>query len=198
MSTNLRPDERDRLVRIGARRIDGMLMQLGVDPSQSVDSDPVSADFPSRTTVATSIVGAVIDATVGQIIPNVTYGIYVPAAGARQHIRQGSGIVGVPVGDRVAVHYQDRPANSANLVTWADRLFHAASRKSTHAPTSSQASLPAADLITVGEYDARRETIAMIRMSMIPVILDWLQVPNEQFVREEIHRTDRRDPVFAS
>ncbi len=178
-----------RLQRLGAAAVRQPLSSLGVDPEAPFFDD----GLPN----AEAISAIVLSKTVGQVIPNTTYAIYIPADPSTSSIHRGSGIVGVSDGDgRVSVHFQDDAFGS--MPTWADRLFQAAARRTECAPTIATAALPEADLIMVGEYDARRERIEMIRMSMIPVILDWLQVPNEQFVREEIHRSGERGPRFAS
>lgn len=54
-------------------------------------------------------------------------------------IAAGSGIVGVPAGDRIFIHYEGNLYRSENIKTFADRCHHAADRHFARYPTIARA-----------------------------------------------------------
>lgn len=86
--------------------------------------------------------------------------VYVPAADtrARSHMEAGAGIVGTSEGTdddddaRTLVYYQER-TSAVNVITFADRVFHAADRLRHQAQTHRLCALPSAQLIEVGYFD---------------------------------------------
>ena|ERR1017187_1099643 len=92
--------------------------------------------------------------------------IYVPAPGSWMAtlIKQRSGIVGslhpvlgaqdnaVVEEDRVCIDYEGNLNGACNIVTWEDKVFHAAGRHVTKYPTSDRAWPEAKDLVEVGVF----------------------------------------------
>lgn len=77
------------------------------------------------------------------------YGVYVPVVPS--YLAKGTAFAGREVeGDRVLLYYEE-PGNYANVVTFEDRLHHAADRMHTAYPTSKMMGLPKGDLIKVAE-----------------------------------------------
>lgn len=87
--------------------------------------------------------------------------VYVPASpqmAAQLGIAAGSGIVGSPVspGGRVMVDFEGNLYGAANIVTFADRVRHAADRHATGYPTVARRFVPAESLTAIGSYHAGR------------------------------------------
>lgn len=70
-------------------------------------------------------------------------------------IRPKSGIVGVPatVPGHTLIYYEGNVYQAANIVTWADRVDHAANRLRTRYPTIAQAMVQTEWLTAVGIWD---------------------------------------------
>ena len=82
--------------------------------------------------------------------------IYVPAPGSPgcTGIIEGSGIVGTPAAeDRVLIDYEGARYDQVNMVTWADRLVHAAGRHTQRYPTVARRVVRASELLEVGQFD---------------------------------------------
>lgn len=79
--------------------------------------------------------------------------IYVPRVGSPTEVMVdlGAGIVGRPEGDRAHVHYEN-PGVSSNIVTWADRCYHAADRMATKYPTHKTLWPQVDELLVVGYF----------------------------------------------
>ena len=89
--------------------------------------------------------------------------IYVPRPGApiATTIDSGSGIVGSAAAapfkeedtvPRICIDYEGNRNHAANIVTWEDKVFHAAGRHIAHYPTVARACPRAEDLIEVGMF----------------------------------------------
>jgi hypothetical protein len=88
--------------------------------------------------------------------------VYVPADGHLPMIARGSGIVGQPyVGDRPLIHggrmvriyFEGRIYGQANLVTFADRVYHAADRMAQRYPTVATLVVQETELVKVGLFE---------------------------------------------
>lgn len=79
-------------------------------------------------------------------------------------VRPRSAIVGrtVALAGLLLCHWEGNEHGAANVVSFADRLLHAAGRAFALYPTKACGLLPAADLIEVGTYDARRSMVVSI------------------------------------
>lgn len=103
--------------------------------------------------------------------------VYVPASGHRPWdvmeagrflgIDPGSGIVGTEQAltagvERVLVHYEGARYGQANMVTFADRVYHAWGRMSEDYPTSAKAWLPSDMLTQVGLFYPERGVVELL------------------------------------
>ena len=64
--------------------------------------------------------------------------VFIPALGSELYriITKGSGIVGQPYNDNeILAYYEGNLYGASNIVTWADRVHHAADRMATAYPT---------------------------------------------------------------
>jgi hypothetical protein len=127
--------------------------------------------------------------------------VYVPAPGRYTPIEAGSGIVGVETHDQmgeptgsVVVDYEGNFFGAANIVTWADRIHHAASRHVNRYPTTARSLLPADHLIAVGIYDYERGTL-IVPGEHEARIAAWLGIPapdlRRDLLRPEMFRSGR-------
>src|SRR5262245_35255897 len=71
------------------------------------------------------------------------------------HVRRGSGIVGQYDGgaERVLLHFEGNLYDAFNIVTYADRVIHAAGRLLMDYPTVAKAKVPPAMIVRVGTFD---------------------------------------------
>lgn len=85
----------------------------------------------------------------------MTLNVYVPNQGGAPSwiIAAGSGIVGTDYGDTITIDYEGNLYGAVNMVTWADRIYHAAGRHLQRYPTVARVRLPPMELIQVGEMD---------------------------------------------
>jgi hypothetical protein len=94
--------------------------------------------------------------------------IYVPASPTSPpvaHIAPGSGIVGPLVTDAagtISVDYEGAVHGQANLVTYADRVRHAADRQRQHYPTVARCVVSRGDLRQVGWFDPAGLSITLL------------------------------------
>lgn len=100
--------------------------------------------------------------------------VYVPRPGtyAAQRIAKGSGIVGVPAGDEVLIHYEGNLYGAQNIRTFEDKLLHAADRLLTNYPTSAKMQVPETDLEAVGTYDLPTRTFLTAPLRD-RIVADW-------------------------
>lgn len=92
---------------------------------------------------------------------SATLTVYVPATEDTLGIKPGSGIVGSPVGGtppRVRIDFEGNIHHAVNIVTYEDRLLHAAGRHTWNEgrgyPTVARQWVRAELLHAVGTYDA--------------------------------------------
>lgn len=86
--------------------------------------------------------------------------IYIPtesatATGARL-IAKGSGIVGRDGSYGLEVYYEGNLYRAANIITFADRVYHAASRMEASYPTAARGVYPRVEFEHVGTFTADR------------------------------------------
>lgn len=126
-----------------------------------------------------------------------SFDIYIPAPGShlRAMIDAGSGIVGTPArewmghdatdeGDssRIVIDYEGNRFRAAHIVTFADRVSHAADRHQHHYPTVARSMVDRQDLVLLGRYSAGRVYVAE------PLcVRDWLGTYDE----EQMHVSSR-------
>lgn len=89
--------------------------------------------------------------------------VYIPAPGVTTSIDAESGIVGrehphgrTRLGLVLEVYYEGNRFGAANIVTFADRVYHAADRMATNYPTIARGVFPADELEQVGTFDGDR------------------------------------------
>jgi len=78
-----------------------------------------------------------------------------------RHLPPGTALIGgVPEKDGlISVHYQERIPNNPEMDSYAWRLYHAADRRYSGAPTHRLCGVMAEDVIMVGRYDASRGVV---------------------------------------
>ena len=92
------------------------------------------------------------------------YAVFVPRedSSIAEIIDRGSGIVGVPYGeDRILLYFEGNRYGAANMVTFADRVLHAAGRLAHDAPTGALATVPEREVQQVGMYDPETGTVRL-------------------------------------
>ena len=90
--------------------------------------------------------------------------VFVPSedSSSAKMIDPGSGIVGVPYDEgRILVYFEGNRHGAVNVVTFADRVLHAASRLAHDTPTGALAAVPAEDVQQVGTYDPKTGTVRL-------------------------------------
>jgi hypothetical protein len=117
--------------------------------------------------------------TVVVVIPDPPLGILV-----------ASGVVcqTLPAGERTSVWYEGNLYGApANIVTYADRVYHAADRMLGDYPTSATAALPSKYLLVIGTFDTHTGTVTLDGDSQRRLLADWLGV--EQVADSELATT---------
>lgn len=106
--------------------------------------------------------------------------VYVPAGGAVSvaNIDAGSGLVGTPsvTGERVTIDYEGNRFGASNLVTYADRVWHAHGRHVEDYPTVARSFVPAADVVEVGHVDLWRGVVALDGDDSRELVARWLDI----------------------
>lgn len=102
------------------------------------------------------------------------FDVYVPILGSpgARLIEPGSGIVGTIEGNDVTLDYEGG-RHADNIVTFADRVMHAAGRHAERYPTVARALVPLESAIRVGTYDYHEGEVQLIGDAMLLVIA-WL------------------------
>lgn len=100
--------------------------------------------------------------------------VYVPRAGsvAGRMIDRGSGIVGTVSGGLVTIDYEGNRFGASNIVTWADRVYHAWDRHTTDYPTVARMTIDPIELNEVGKFDAT-EWLVRLDPGMAWVVAEW-------------------------
>lgn len=68
-------------------------------------------------------------------------------------IRPGSAIVGSNAGDRLLIDFEGNLYGASNIVTFADRVLHAAERQAVKYPTVARRLVDPGDLVEVASFD---------------------------------------------
>lgn len=80
--------------------------------------------------------------------------VYVPVKSDQSTIAKGSGIVGEPVSDgKINIFFEGNIYGAENLKTFEDRVYMAASRFASCAPTVARGVFDQKDFIEIGVYD---------------------------------------------
>lgn len=98
--------------------------------------------------------------------------VYVPTR--HLGIAEGSGIVGAQSVDMVHVYYEGNLYDASNIVTWADRIDHAADRLVANYPTIAQMVTDAEDLTRVGTWDGKQVTL--LDNVAANIVYEWLRL----------------------
>lgn len=132
--------------------------------------------------------------------------VYVPKpqTPAWFHIDRRSGIVGTPgkrcEPDHIEVDYEGNRFGAMNIVTWADRVHHAADRHTFNDgrgyPTVARMTTPAHDLTLVGTFNlGEPHGVELTDEAAQPgtpereALLDWLAVDEEDLDPGELRTT---------
>jgi hypothetical protein len=117
-------------------------------------------------------------ATVVVVIPDRPLGIVA-----------ASGVVcqTLPAEERTSVWYEGNLHGAANIVTYADRVYHAADRMLRDYPTSATAALRSKHLLVIGTFDTHTGTVTLDGDSQRRILADWLGV--EQVADSELETT---------
>lgn len=75
----------------------------------------------------------------------------------------------------LTIDYEGNRYNAINIVTWADRVSHAADRHRTHYPSVARHVAEPTDLIHVGTFDGTQVTLEPVAEN-IPLLADWLGI----------------------
>ena len=103
--------------------------------------------------------------------------VFVPTDPARTlSIDSGSGIVGTVDGPMTVIDYEGNRYGSTSMVTWADRVHHAAGRHADRYPTVARSVVPAVTLVQVGTFDSERGQVHLDPAQGARVA-DWLGIP---------------------
>ena len=113
--------------------------------------------------------------------------VYVPSVDGPLDalIDRGSGIVGSPDAspDHVRIDFEGNRYGAANIITFADKVAHAAGRHETHYPTVARAFVPREHLIAVGQFDGDR-----VEVGDSEALTDWLGDYTDDDLRITAHR----------
>ena len=114
--------------------------------------------------------------------------VFIPAGEGPWSIDPGSGIVGTIepaiVGndpDVLVVDYEGNRYNAVNIITYADRVAHAAGRHVTKYPTAARAWVSPGSMIQVGEFDP---TTGVVTLTAERLVLDWCSLTEDQLDAE--------------
>lgn len=107
-------------------------------------------------------------------LPTLTPGGFFPHA--LPSIDPKSGIVGVParIDKNTLVYYEGNRYGAVNIVTWADRVDHAADRLRTDYPTVAKAMVPTDQLTPVGTWDGQE--ITLLDAPEANLVYSWLEL----------------------
>lgn len=130
--------------------------------------------------------------------------VYVPADGSLPTILAGSGIVGSPLdgNGRIRLDYEGNKYRAANIVTFADRVYHAAGRHLVNYPTVARMVITPERVLPVATFDGDRvqidgcgqisDGLALFRLAQ------WIDAgrniggkfrPNSEILTAELQRT---------
>jgi hypothetical protein len=117
------------------------------------------------------------------------YAVYVPheEAPAGKTIARGAGIVGSPAGEwhpsdsslsdgRLTVDYEE-PGRYANIITFADRVYHAYDRQLSRYPTHKRMWILERELVKVGIFYPTHGRVEVTDGQALYSLLRWLDLP---------------------
>lgn len=105
----------------------------------------------------------------------MTIHVYVPTSSCHARIDPGSGVVAAAAGPgRLLADYEGNRYNAANIVTYADRVHHAAGRAAVSYPTLARAVLPASALVRVGTWDDKAGRVHLDGDAARAAVRTWL------------------------
>lgn len=102
--------------------------------------------------------------------------VFIPAQGSELYriIEKGSGVVGQPYNDTETLcYYEGNLYGASNMVTWADRVHHAADRMAVAYPTVAKTIARPGELIRVGSFEGGRIELGSNAWAN-EQLLDWL------------------------
>src|SRR3712207_2626325 len=123
------------------------------------------------------------------MIPELWVWVPNPGSPLRLFIEQGSGIVSRPLADtddRVLISYEGNVYGMQNIVTYADRVYHAASRLLSHYPTIATAFPARTELVLVGTFDGTR--VVLDGLDVVDVVDEWV---GQKVTSEDMRVTHR-------
>jgi hypothetical protein len=99
--------------------------------------------------------------------------VYVPAVVAATTIDPGSGIVGTGQGDRLLIDFEGNRFGSSTMVTFADRVHHAAGRHKDRYPTIARHLVKPESMRKVGTFDDERGEVALDSSAAAAALAQW-------------------------
>lgn len=113
---------------------------------------------------------------------------------AVEHIDKGSGIVGRPAPDtRILIYYEGNRYGASNIVTFADRCYHAASRLEQDYPTVAQAYVPAEAITQAGWFYMPERRVDIRDVHDMIAIAHWLDLEvSDDRLRDELRPHEGR------
>ena len=134
-----------------------------------------------------------------------TINVYIPTDPTNTAIDPASGIVGTPddtylprMDDNprvVRIDYEGNRFNAVNIVTWADRCYHAAGRHLANYPTIARAWVEPDTMVLVGELDMETGVVipAPGSSDRISVWLGTTDLLHESLTTNHRHQEKRHD-----
>ena len=111
--------------------------------------------------------------------------VVIPAAGKLRHIDPGSGIVATPTDhDQWRIDYEGNRYNSANLVTFADRVHIAWSRQKHNYPTIARAITQPDDIVVVATFNPTTGIVTPTNATTAALLTTWIGSPLSEPVNE--------------
>lgn len=101
-------------------------------------------------------------------------------------IDRGSGIVGTPIsewipddypGDLLVIDFEANRYRAVNIVTYADRVYHAYDRHATHYPTVSRLTVPPQTVTRVGTFYPVHGRVEVADGLALSRLADWIGCP---------------------
>lgn len=113
-----------------------------------------------------------------------------PSTPTAKLIDPASAVVGTPTGDEVTVYFESNRHDAVNLRRWSDRVECAAGRLQGSYPTVARATVPRAELHSVGWYDAETGKVLFHTPEEKAAVAAWCEESTEEL--ETTTRAERR------
>ena len=132
-----------------------------------------------------------------------TFDVFVPAStnnvgerGVLFGIAPGSGIVGRRAllrghSEGLVLDYEGGIYQQSNIVTWADKVMHAAGRASTNYPTIARSWVKFEDVLHVGAYTLGADTVEVATLALKVLVCKWLGLDRLDQLDAELRRSNR-------